>query len=45
MEEQIICQRGKCFEAGSIESEFDSLFDDTNIVDNIQHDLLRDMIR
>jgi len=41
MKQNIICQKGKCFEVGTIESEFDSLFDKTNIVDQIQLDLLK----
>ena len=44
MSKQIICQKGKCYEEDSIETELDSLFDDTNIVDKIQHDLLKRMI-
>lgn len=39
--EQIICQKGKCFETESIETELDSLFDDSNIVDQIQKDLMK----
>ena len=45
MKQNIICQKGKCFETETIESEFDSLFDKTNIVDQIKKDLLIKMIR
>ncbi|MBR9706328.1 hypothetical protein GOV14_04785 [Candidatus Pacearchaeota archaeon] len=41
MKQEIICQKGKCFEIETIESEFDSLFQDSNIVDQIQHELLK----
>jgi len=41
MKQKIMCQRGKCFEIDTLESEFDSLFDDNNIVDRIQHDLIK----
>ena len=34
-----------CVEQGSIETEFDELFDDTNEVEQIQHDLLKSMLR
>ncbi len=43
--QQIICQKGKCHENGTLEGELDSLFDHTNLVENIQHDLLKESIR
>lgn len=45
MNQKIICQRGKCVEGGSVETELDSMFDPTNIVDQIQRDLMRNMIK
>ena len=42
--QEIICQKGKCFEAGTLESEFDSLFDKGNIVEQIQLDLLKNLL-
>jgi hypothetical protein len=42
--QNIICQKGKCFEEESIETEFDNLFDDSKIVDQIQKDLLRNVM-
>lgn len=41
MRQQIICQKGSCHEEGNIKTEFDSLFDKTNIVEQIQRDLLK----
>jgi len=45
MNQKIVCEKGSCHELGSIESEFDSLFDTTNIVDQIKLDLLKNMIK
>jgi len=45
MKHKIICQNGKCFDPDDIETEFDSLFDYTNIVDRIQHDLWKYAMR
>ena len=44
MEQKIMCQSGKCFDADTLETEFDNLFDDSNIVEQIQHDLLKESI-
>ncbi len=45
MTQEIICQKGKCFEAETIGTKFDELFDKTNIVERIQLDLLNNIIR
>ncbi len=45
MRQEIICQKGKCFEAGTIGTEFDSIFDKKNIVEQIQLDLIKNMMR
>ncbi|MEA2036809.1 MAG: hypothetical protein U9O94_04835 [Nanoarchaeota archaeon] len=45
MNQEIICQKGKCFEAETAESNMNSLFDDVNIVDQIQKDLFKDITR
>ncbi|MDP7140974.1 MAG: hypothetical protein QF362_00565 [Candidatus Woesearchaeota archaeon] len=39
MNQKIICRKGKCYEEDSMETKFDNMFDYTNIVDQIQHDL------
>jgi len=39
----IVCHKGKCSEEGIVEKEFDSLFNDSNVVDKIQHDLFDNM--
>ena len=44
MKQEIICQKGKCFEIDTIESNFDSLFDKTNIVEQIQLDIVKNML-
>ncbi len=44
MNQKIVCQKGRCIEEGSIETQFDSMFDSNNIVDQIQRDLLKHMI-
>ena len=44
MKQKIMCQKGKCFEADILESEFASLFDDSNIVDEIQHSIFKNMM-
>jgi hypothetical protein len=44
MNQKIICQRGKCIEEDTIETEMDAIFDSKNIVDQIQRDLLQNMI-
>jgi len=33
MKQEIICQKGKCFEVETVENKFDNLFDKTNIVE------------
>jgi|ETNmetMinimDraft_2_1059921.scaffolds.fasta_scaffold252304_1 hypothetical protein len=43
MRQKIVCNKGKCVESNTVESEFDSLFDKTNVVDQIQRDLLKGM--
>lgn len=45
MKQKIVCQKGKCFETETIETKFDNMFDKTNIVERIQLDLLKNMIR
>lgn len=45
MNQKIVCQKGMCFEEGTFETEFDTLFDKTNIVDQIQKDLLKNMVK
>ena len=45
MKQKIICQKGKCFETDTIESEFDSIFEKSNLVDQIQLDIMRGMMR
>ncbi len=45
MNQKIVCQKGTCFEDETIETEFDSLFDKKNIVEQIQLDLLNNIIR
>ena len=44
MKQEVICQQGKCFETESLDSEFDEMFDDTNMVDTIQRDMLKRMM-
>ena len=44
MKQEIICQKGKCFEIDTIESNFDSLFDKNNIVEQIQLDIVKNML-
>lgn len=44
MPQKIICQKGRCYEEDSIETEFDNMFDSENIVHQIQKDLVRNMI-
>jgi len=44
MEQKIICSHGKCLEEDNIKTEFDDLFDDTDIVQRIEHDLINYMI-
>jgi len=39
--QKITCTKGHCMDEESIDSELDSLFDSKNIVDAIQHDLLK----
>ena len=41
----IVCHSGKCSEEGVIESEFDSLFNDSDVVDSIQRELFNNMIK
>lgn len=41
--QKIICKQGHCYD-DSIDTELDSLFDSNNIVDEIQHDLLKSSI-
>jgi len=44
MNQKIICKKGRCYEDESIETEFDSLFEETNIVNQIQKDLWNNMM-
>jgi len=39
MDQKIVCHKGRCFETDMLKSEFDSLFDDSNLVERIQRDL------
>ena len=43
--QKIICGKGRCMEEGTIESEFATIHDKSNIVDKIEMDLLKKMIR
>jgi len=45
MKQEIVCNHGKCSEVGTIESEFDSLFSGSNIVEKIQRDLIKNMLK
>jgi len=45
MKQEIICQKGQCFETNTIETELDSLFDGNNIVEEIQRDLIKYIVR
>lgn len=45
MEREIVCQKGKCFDFESVEHELDSLFNRTNIVEQIELDLLKERLR
>ena len=45
MNQKIICRSGKCVEDETIETEFDSLFDKANVVEKIQHDLIKNMLK
>jgi len=44
MNQKIVCKNGMCVEDETIETEFDSLFDKTNIVEQIQYDLIKNML-
>ena len=44
MVQQIVCKRGACSDPDDLKTEFDSLFDKSNIVDQIQHDLMDELI-
>ena len=45
MNQKIVCQKGTCIEDGTLETEFDTLFDKTNIVEQIQKDILKNMVK
>ena len=38
----VVCKSGKCKEHGTIESNIDSLFNDDDVIEKIEHDLVRD---
>ena len=41
--QKIYCNKGHCYD-DSVETELDALFDKGNIVDEIQHDLIKGSI-
>ncbi|MFH1850007.1 MAG: hypothetical protein ABH879_07555 [archaeon] len=41
MEQKIVCHRGKCYDDGA--RDYDSVFDSSNIVEQIQRDLNKRM--
>jgi hypothetical protein len=45
MKQKIMCQKGRCYEEDTLETQFDSLFDDSNIVEQIQHDIMNYMMK
>lgn len=45
MPQEIICKKGKCSEDGTIDSKLNSVFNTGNIIDQIQFDLLKEMVR
>jgi len=45
MKQKIVCNKGRCNEIDTIESEFDSLFSNRNIVEKIQRDLIKNMLK
>ncbi|MBI2129167.1 hypothetical protein HYU07_02915 [Candidatus Woesearchaeota archaeon] len=44
MTREIVCQKGRCFDFEAIEHELDSLFNRTNIVEQIELDLLKNRL-
>ena len=44
MNQKIFCQKDKCFEVETVQTEFDSMFNDNNIVQKIEHDLWNRML-
>jgi len=45
MNQKIVCQKGTCIEDGTFETEFDTLFESTNIVEQIQKDLTKNILK
>lgn len=45
MNQKIVCRMGTCFEEGTWETEFDSIFDKTNIVEQIRRDIIMNMVK
>lgn len=45
MEQKITCHKGKCFESEGVEAQFDVIFDDSNIVEEIQHEMTVNLIK
>ncbi len=41
----VVCHKGRCSEEGVLEKEFESLFNNSNIVDQIQHDLTNNILK
>ncbi len=44
MNQKIKCHAGQCYEDESLNTAFEELFDDSNVVDQIQKDLWRSLI-
>ena len=45
MEQEIVCHRGKCVDNESLSARFDAIFDDSDIDQKIQKDLLKKSLR
>ncbi len=44
MEQNIVCKNGKCVDKNTMSNKFSELFDNNNIVNQIQGDLMTDML-
>tara|TARA_Y100000310_G_scaffold322517_1_gene381640 strand:+ start:26 stop:172 length:147 start_codon:yes stop_codon:yes gene_type:complete len=45
IEQEVVCHKGKCFESEGVEAQFNAIFDDSNIVEEIQHEMTVNLIK
>lgn len=44
MKQKIICKQKRCFDEGSLDTELEQVYDTTNLVDDIELELLKEML-